>query len=204
MPAEQALGCKRFGVFFGRVEHHFDDALDVAVGRSESADIDPKPTRERRAHLILVEDLALDLARFHDLFGEGLKGRLFLESESQRFHPPDQAPLAVSDRGELVREMFVVPAEIRPTREFMDVAGHSPHLVRRLYGLFSALSKIISANDAEIWPDRSERHRRARASAAADDAWAVDQRRSRALIGPIEAPIYAFANGGFALPRHSL
>jgi len=70
VPAEQALGGERLGVFFGRIEHHVDDALDAAVSRGEPADIQAKPPRERGAHLMLVEDLALDFAGLHNLLGE--------------------------------------------------------------------------------------------------------------------------------------
>ena len=52
-------GC---GEFLGRVEHHLDDALDIAVSGRQRADIHPQPAGDRRAHLVAVELLAFDLA----------------------------------------------------------------------------------------------------------------------------------------------
>src|SRR5713101_2138527 len=63
MPAEQALGRERRIVFLSRIEDHLDDALDVAIGRSEGADIHAETARKRRAHLVPVEDFAFNLAR---------------------------------------------------------------------------------------------------------------------------------------------
>src|SRR5579871_170722 len=181
MPAEQALGCKRLGVFFGRVEHHLDDALDVTVGRSEPADIHAEAARERGAHLTLVEDFALDLARLQDFLGERLKGRLSLQPEAKRLHPSDQAPLAVTDRGESVREAFMGPAKLGPAGQLVDVSEHSPHLMRRIWSLFPIKARAISAGYAEnnplfsaqalrVWLYQRDQAPRAQDGAAIDEA----------------------------------
>ena len=46
MPAKQALGRQRRCVIPGRVQHHFDDAFDVAVRWGQGADVDPKTSRQ--------------------------------------------------------------------------------------------------------------------------------------------------------------
>ena len=81
VPSEQALGRERRIVFFRSVKDHFDDALDVAVGRSECADIHAETARKRRAHLILVEDFAFDLARLDHFLGERAQGRFGAQLE---------------------------------------------------------------------------------------------------------------------------
>jgi len=50
MPAEQALGGEWIVVVLGRVEHHLDDTLDVAVGRLDGvrATSEPGPGQEPR------------------------------------------------------------------------------------------------------------------------------------------------------------
>lgn len=46
----------------GRVEHQFDDALHVAVGRDQAADIHAETAGKRGANLVAIKLLALDLA----------------------------------------------------------------------------------------------------------------------------------------------
>jgi hypothetical protein len=47
MPSEEAIFRKGLAKFLRRVEHHFDHALDVAVGRCQRANVDAKPARDR-------------------------------------------------------------------------------------------------------------------------------------------------------------
>ena len=47
VPSEQAIGGKRLVVVSGGVEHHLDNALDVAVSRRQRSDVDPEPTGNR-------------------------------------------------------------------------------------------------------------------------------------------------------------
>ena len=55
---------QRFGIALRRIEHHLDDAFDITVGGSQPADIHAEAARDRRAHLLPVENLAFNFARF--------------------------------------------------------------------------------------------------------------------------------------------
>jgi hypothetical protein len=59
----------------GRIQHHFNHALDLTVGRREAADVDSKPARNGGAHLISIQLLPLDLTRFKDILGQGVQSR---------------------------------------------------------------------------------------------------------------------------------
>ncbi|WP_247321009.1 hypothetical protein [Bradyrhizobium sp. 141] len=50
------------GILLRRVEHHLDDALDVAIRRNQPADIHAEPPGDRRTHLIATKDSTFDLA----------------------------------------------------------------------------------------------------------------------------------------------
>ena len=70
VPAEEPFFGQRPIETLGGVEHHFHHAFDVPVGRFQAADVDAETARERRAHLVGVEGLALDLAALQDVGGE--------------------------------------------------------------------------------------------------------------------------------------
>ena len=69
MPAEQPFLRQRVLVFLGGVEHHLDDAFDMPVGRCQCPDIESQAAGEGGSHLVDVEDLPFDLARFQDVLG---------------------------------------------------------------------------------------------------------------------------------------
>ena len=73
MPREQPLGGERLVVVARGVEHHFDDAFDVAVGGLERADIHAEAAGDRGADLFGVEFLAFDFAALEDIGGQGLQ-----------------------------------------------------------------------------------------------------------------------------------
>ena len=79
MPAEQTL--PRYpGLAVGRgIEHHLDHALDVPIDRRKRADVHAQPTRDRRAHGLDIELLALDLAGLDHVFGQCRKTRLITQ-----------------------------------------------------------------------------------------------------------------------------
>ena len=101
--------------------------------------------RNRRPHLLHVESFALDFAGFQNLFGEGVQNRLCFEQRPEPLHPPDQPSLTVSNIGELRGKLLLAPMELRPVFQFVDIGGHSPHLMRRLWVLFSAKSSVFDA-----------------------------------------------------------
>jgi hypothetical protein len=139
------------------VHHHRDNAFDVTVRRNECADIHSEPARDRRAHLIVVKDFALDLAGLDHVLGQGLQDGLIAQRKPERFHMADQPPLPMPDRGEGFRYGILIPAELGPVGQLVDV-GHdnlrifcgdydaysphlqcySPHDVRRKSSLFAA------------------------------------------------------------------
>jgi len=57
VPREEPLVSERLLVVARGVEHHLNDAFDVAVHRDEAGDIDPQTPRDRRADLIRIEAL---------------------------------------------------------------------------------------------------------------------------------------------------
>lgn len=69
LPVKQALHRQRVIVVQCRIEHHFDNALDVTVRWRQAAHVDSEPARDRRAHLVPIEPLPLNLARFEDILG---------------------------------------------------------------------------------------------------------------------------------------
>ena len=107
-----------------RVEHHFDDALDVTIGGNESGHVDAKPARDRRADLTFVELFALDLARFDDVLRQRTEHRFIAKRETERLHPPDQTALPVTNGRKRRGESIVPPAEVRPFGALMNI-GHN-------------------------------------------------------------------------------
>ena len=105
MPGEQPLGRERLVVVARGVEHHFDDALDVAVRGLEGADVHAETAGDRGADLFGVELLAFDLAALEDVGGQGLQDGFLLKVEAECFHVADQAALPVTHGGERFGEL---------------------------------------------------------------------------------------------------
>src|SRR5581483_9659639 len=133
----------------GGVEHHFDDALDVPVGGGQSADVHPQAARDRGTHLLAVEDFALDFAGLQDFLGEVLERRLAAQGKAQGLHAADQPALAMAHRRQAVGQAVLIPAEFGPIGQFVDVGGHSPRLLRRIWPLFAAGARLFTAYSAE-------------------------------------------------------
>ena len=76
MPCEQPLGGERLVVMARGVEHHLDDALDVAVCRLEGADVHAEAAGDGGADLFGVELFAFDLAALENVGGERLQDGL--------------------------------------------------------------------------------------------------------------------------------
>ena len=100
MPRRQPVRGQRLRELLGRVEQHLDDPVDVAIAWDQSGDVHPQPARERGTHLGVVENLALDLARFDDLLGEGSQRSVGAKGVAEGLHAPDEAALAVADGAE--------------------------------------------------------------------------------------------------------
>ena len=121
MPGEQPLIGQGRRIILGRVEHHLDDAFDVAIGRHKPSDVRAEMTREGRAHLFLVEQLAFDLAGFQHFFSESLKDRFRAQLEAEPLHASNQPSLSIADGSEAVRQAFLAPSESGPVFMFMNV-----------------------------------------------------------------------------------
>ena len=121
MPVEQASRGQWLLVVLGRIQHHFDDALDVAVCRRQPADFDSEPACDRGTHLVPVELFPLDLARFEDVLGKSLQYSLRFKLETETLHAPDQAPLPVPNLSQTPGDALGIPAKARPSRPIVDV-----------------------------------------------------------------------------------
>src|SRR5262249_224635 len=107
--------------------HHLDDAFNTPIDDVHGGDIDAKAARERRADLLRVELLALDLAAFHRLFRQSFQGGFLLKREPERFHATDQSSLVVTHGCKRAGEPVLVPTEFWPVSELVDVSRRSPH-----------------------------------------------------------------------------
>jgi len=132
VPLEEALRGEWFVEPLRGVEHHVDDAVDRAILARSTANVDPQTTRHRRSHLILIEVLALDLARLQHLLSEREELGVLLARETQALHPPEEPPLPVPQVRQQVRHPPHVPLEVRPVRRNIDVDAHTTQNMRKL------------------------------------------------------------------------
>ena len=85
------------------VEHHFNDAFDIAVGGLEGADINAETAGDRGADLLGVQLFAFDLAALENIGSQGFQDGFLPEVESESLHVPDQPALLVADGGREAR-----------------------------------------------------------------------------------------------------
>ena len=150
VPREKPLFGQGLQVAARRVEHHFDNALDIAIGGNQPADVHAEPPGDRRADLIGRELLSLDLARSDDVLGQRAKVRLAAQLEPEPLHLSEQAAVFAGHLGEQLPEHPVVPVHGRPPRVFPDI-GHI--ISARFADIMAAIlrtTRIISALCAEI------------------------------------------------------
>jgi hypothetical protein len=88
----------------------------------------------RRAHLVAVERLAFDLARFHNLFGQRVENRFRSQLKAEALDVADETALPVPHVDETRGYARVIPAELRPSGALVDVGpcSFSPHHMRRI------------------------------------------------------------------------
>src|SRR6266852_9337504 len=96
------------------VQHHFNDAFDMAIHWLKSADIHAETARDRRTHLGRIQLFALDLTAFDNVFGKRLENSLLLKRKAQGLHVAKQAALIMADRSQRFRKHFLVPSESGP------------------------------------------------------------------------------------------
>ena len=102
-PSEKSCRGKRPVVAAPRIEHHLDDAFDFAVRLFQPAGIQAETTGDRRTNLLGIQLFLFDSARLDDILGESPQDCLLSEIEAERFHPPNQSALPMSNRGFLPR-----------------------------------------------------------------------------------------------------
>ena len=124
MPGAQALVRERRGVALRGVERHLHNAVDVAVGGDQAADVEAQAARDGGAHLVLVQLLALDVAALENVLGQRLENGLVAERKAHALHAADQAALVVADAGQGGEQALVVPGEVGPAVKLVDVGGH--------------------------------------------------------------------------------
>mgnify|MGYP007050449361 CR=1 FL=1 len=121
MPAEQPFFGERCREILRGIEHHLDDTLDIAIGWGEPADIHAKPAGDGGTNLFPVEPLALDLAGFDDILGEGAQDGLGAQIEAERFHAADQSALAMTHRRQPVADERVRPGKTGPAVQLVNI-----------------------------------------------------------------------------------
>src|SRR5437016_13611301 len=89
VPSKQSISGKRLVVVARRIEHHFDNAFDVAICRLERADIHSESSGNGGPHLFCVELFAFDIAALENICGQGLQYSFLAEIEAQSSHVAD-------------------------------------------------------------------------------------------------------------------
>ena len=86
---------------------------------------------DRRANLVFVQILALNLACFDNIVGEGLEDGLLPQREPQRFHMTYQPALPMTNSGQFFRQFPVISVIFRPIWQRVAIDRHSPHDARQ-------------------------------------------------------------------------
>src|SRR3546814_3785328 len=97
-------GGQRLGIVLRGVQHHFHDALDVAICFDQTADVHAETAGDGGAHLLPVQYLAFNLAGFDNVLGECLKHGFRAQREAKRLHVTNQTPLPVAHGGKRSEE----------------------------------------------------------------------------------------------------
>src|SRR5438132_1247858 len=143
MPTKQSLFREFVLKSLRGVEHHLDDAFDVAVGGRQGRGLDPQATGNRGPDLVLVQDFAFDFAGFEHVFGQRLKDRLLAQGKTERVHAANQPSLAMPNGCELFGEAVLIPSKFGPVWQLVDVSGHN---LRTFYGDYSHYSPHGQSN----------------------------------------------------------
>ena len=131
MPAEQSLVGQRLREALRRIEHHLDDALDLAIGCHAAGHLDAQPPGDGGTHLVAIEVLAFDLAGLQDVQRQRPQLRLFLKREAKPFHPAQEAALPVPDVCQACGQSLLVPSEMGPVGPLVNVpVAYYTHVVR--------------------------------------------------------------------------
>ncbi|MNE48976.1 hypothetical protein D3C80_1434680 [compost metagenome] len=129
VPPEQPLRGQRLSKVLRSVEHHFNDAFDVAIRFDQPADIHAQAAGDRRTHLLPIQHLTLDLAGLQHVLCQGSQDGFFTQRKAQRLHVTDQPSLAMAHGSQRFNETLVAPAQARPTTLFVNVR-HNHRILR--------------------------------------------------------------------------
>ena len=130
MPTEQPFLSQRIGKMLRGIQHHFHHAFNIAISGDCARDVDAQPPRNRRAHLIGIQNLALNLAGLQHVQRQRRQHSFVLADETQPFHAANQPPLTMPDMGKHRPKFLVIPRKSGPVATLVDVS-YSPHNLRR-------------------------------------------------------------------------
>jgi len=106
MPRKEPFDSERQVIVARGVEHHFNDAFDMAVCRLECANIHAEAPGNRGSDLFRVQLFPLDLAALEHIGGQGLQHGFLVENRRSK----DKNPAGIdprADRGEDRGEIFI-------------------------------------------------------------------------------------------------
>jgi hypothetical protein len=106
----------------------------------------PRLRHTARFTLLVFPGITLDFAGIEYILREGLEHGLTAQRKTQRLDTPDQPPLPVAHGYKPLCQGFLIPVEVRPVRQLMNVCQQSPHLLRRLCRLFAAQTNGCAAD----------------------------------------------------------
>ena len=146
MPGKQPLVGERLIVVARGVEHHFDDALDIAVCWLERPMSSPGGGQSRSGP-VPRSVFPLDLAALQHVRGQGFEDGLLPKREAKRFHVTDEPALPVADRG----QRFVHVRGSSGIRASPAAYGctYSPHILRRFVDGNRRACQVFTALYAE-------------------------------------------------------
>ena len=103
------------------VKDHLHDTVDVAVHRSQGANVDAQTTCEAGAHGFNVELFALDLAGLDNIFCERQETGLVAEGQPDIRQAAQQEPLPPTDFSQETRQGCQIIAPAGPVIGFPDI-----------------------------------------------------------------------------------
>src|SRR2546425_3127628 len=108
MPRKEPFEGERLVIVASSVEHHFNDAVDIAVCGLECADIHTEAARNRGPNLFSIQLLSLDFAAFEYVGGQGLQYGFLAQVETKSLHVADQSALPVADGPKRFGEVLAI------------------------------------------------------------------------------------------------
>ncbi len=124
MPRKEPFRRQRLIVVTGRVEHHFDDALNISINCFQAAYVHSQSASNRRANLFGIEFFPFDLAALDDIGGKRPQQGFLAELKPEALHAAQQTTLFVANPRQRLRDGLAVPVKFRPIRECVDIPNY--------------------------------------------------------------------------------